>query len=101
MVKFTLRLTEEEKQILDIKSKELNKSKNDILRYLINNNLIKIEDEIKIYEELNNNFKDYAFQLKKFGTVLNQINKNFYNGKNEKIENIDNILEELWQSIKL
>lgn len=101
MIKLTLRLTEEEKQILDIKSKELNKSKNDILRYLINNNLLNIEDEMKIYEELNNNLKNYAFQLKKFGTVLNQINKNFYNGKSEKIENIDSILEELWQSIKL
>lgn len=101
MIKFTLRLTEEEKQILNIKSKELNKSKNDILRYLINNNLLNIEDEMKIYEELNNNLKNYAFQLKKFGTVLNQINKNFYNGKSEKIENIDSILEELWQSIKL
>lgn len=101
MVKFTVRFSEKEKKILDLESIKLKKSKNDIIRYLVNTNLVKIENEMKLYQELNQNFKEYAFQLKKIGTVLNQINKNFYNGKNEKIENIDKILEELWQSIKL
>ena len=101
MIKYTLRLTEDEKKILDIKAELLGKSKNEILRYLIINKLDEISDEMNLLKELNDNFKEYAFQLKKIGTVLNQINKNFYNGESVKIEKIENALEELWQSIKL
>lgn len=101
MIKYTLRLTEEEKELLDIKSKLLKKSKNEILRYLITNKLDEVPNDMEVLNELNNSLKEYAFQLKKFGTVLNQINKNFYNGESIKIEKIENTLEELWQSIKL
>ena len=94
MIKFTLRLTEDEKKLLDIKADELGKSKNEVLKFLINN---KLED----INELENNYKELGFQIKKIGTVLNQINKNFYLGKNIKIEEINEVLEELWQSIKV
>ena len=101
MIKFTLRLTEDEKKLLDIKSDELGKSKNEILKYLINNKLEDTKKEFDLLNELENNYKDLGFQLKKIGTVLNQINKNFYLGKNIKIEEIEEVLEELWQSIKV
>ena len=101
MIKFTLRLTEDEKKLLDIKADELGKSKNEVLRYLINNKLEDIKKEFDLLNELENNYKELGFQIKKIGTVLNQINKNFYLGKNIKIEEINEVLEELWQSIKV
>ena len=101
MIKFTLRLTEDEKKKLDIKSDELGKSKNEVLKFLINNKLEDIKKEFDLLNELENNYKELGFQIKKIGTVLNQINKNFYLGKNIKIEEINEVLEELWQSIKV
>ena len=101
MIKFTLRLTEDEKKLLDIKADELGKSKNEVLRYLINNKLEDTKKEFDLLNELENNYKELGFQIKKIGTVLNQINKNFYLGKNIKIEEINEVLEELWQSIKV
>ena len=101
MIKFTLRLTEDEKKKLDIKSNELGKSKNEVLRYVINNKLEDTKKEFDLLNELDNNYKELGFQIKKIGTVLNQINKNFYLGKNIKIEEINEVLEELWQSIKV
>ena len=101
MIKFTLRLTEDEKKKLDIKSNELGKSKNEVLRYVINNKLEDTKKEFDLLNELDNNYKELGFQIKKIGTVLNQINKNFYRGKNINIEEIEEVLEELWQSIKV
>lgn len=101
MIKFTLRLTEDEKKLLDIKADELGKSKNEVLKFLINNKLEDIKKEFDLLNELENNYKELGFQIKKIGTVLNQINKNFYLGKNIKIEKINEVLEELWQSIKV
>ena len=101
MIKFTLRLTEDEKKLLDIKANELGKSKNEVLKFLINNKLEDIKNEFDLLNELENNYKELGFQIKKIGTVLNQINKNFYLGKNIKIEEINEVLEELWQSIKV
>ena len=101
MIKFTLRLTEDEKKKLDIKSDELGKSKNEVLRYLINNKLEDTKKEFDLLNELDNSYKELGFQIKKIGTVLNQINKNFYLGKNINIEEINEVLEELWQSIKV
>ena len=101
MIKFTLRLTEDEKKLLDIKANELGKSKNEVLKFLINNKLEDIKKEFDLLNELENNYKELGFQIKKIGTVLNQINKNFYLGKNIKIEEINEVLEELWQSIKV
>lgn len=101
MIKFTLRLTEDEKKLLDIKADELGKSKNEVLKFLINNKLEDIKKEFDLLNELENNYKELGFQIKKIGIVLNQINKNFYLGKNIKIEEINEVLEELWQSIKV
>ena len=101
MIKFTLRLTEDEKKLLDIKADELGKSKNEVLKFLINNKLEDIKKEFDLLNELENNYKELGFQIKKIGTVSNQINKNFYLGKNIKIEEINEVLEELWQSIKV
>ncbi|MCL4591262.1 CopG family transcriptional regulator [Fusobacterium nucleatum] len=101
MIKFTLRLTEDEKKLLDIKADELGKSKNEVLKFLINKKLEDIKKEFDLLNELENNYKELGFQIKKIGTVLNQINKNFYLGKNIKIEEINEVLEELWQSIKV
>ena len=101
MIKFTLRLTEDEKKLLDIKADELGKSKNEVLKFLINNKLEDIKKEFDLLNELENNYKELGFQIKKIGTVLNQINKNFYLGKNIKIEEINEVLEELWQSIQV
>ena len=101
MIKFTLRLTEDEKKLLDIKADEVGKSKNEVLKFLINNKLEDIKKEFDLLNELENNYKELGFQIKKIGTVLNQINKNFYLGKNIKIEEINEVLEELWQSIKV
>ena len=101
MIKFTLRLTEDEKKLLDIKADELGKSKNEVLKFLINNKLEDIKKEFDLLNELENNYKELGFQIKKIGTVLNQINKNFYRGKNINIEEIEEVLEELWQSIKV
>lgn len=101
MIKFTLRLTEDEKKLLDIKADELGKSKNEVLKFLINNKLEDLKKEFDLLNELENNYKELGFQIKKIGTVLNQINKNFYLGKNIKIEEINEVLEELWQSIKV
>lgn len=101
MIKFTLRLTEDEKKLLDIKADELGKSKNEVLKFLINNKLEDIKKEFDLLNELENNYKELGFQIKKIGTILNQINKNFYLGKNIKIEEINEVLEELWQSIKV
>lgn len=101
MIKFTLRLTEDEKKLLDIKADELGKSKNEVLKFLINNKLEDIKKEFDLLNELENSYKELGFQIKKIGTVLNQINKNFYLGKNIKIEEINEVLEELWQSIKV
>ena len=101
MIKFTLRLTEDEKKLLDIKADELGKSKNEVLKFLINNKLEDIKKEFNLLNELENNYKELGFQIKKIGIVLNQINKNFYLGKNIKIEEINEVLEELWQSIKV
>ena len=101
MIKFTLRLTEDEKKLLDIKADKLGKSKNEVLKFLINNKLEDIKKEFDLLNELENNYKELGFQIKKIGTVLNQINKNFYLGKNIKIEEINEVLEELWQSIKV
>lgn len=50
MIKFTLRLTEDEKKLLDIKADELGKSKNEVLKFLINN---KLEDTKKEFDLLN------------------------------------------------
>lgn len=101
MIKFTLRLTEDEKKLLDIEADELGKSKNEVLKFLINNKLEDIKKKFDLLNELENNYKELGFQIKKIGTVLNQINKNFYLGKNIKIEEINEVLEELWQSIKV
>ena len=101
MIKFTLRLTEDEKKLLDIKADELGKSKNEVLKFLINNKLEDIKKEFDLLNELENNYKELGFQIKKIGTVLNQINKNFYLGKKIKIEEINEVLEELWQAIKV
>ena len=101
MIKFTLRLTEDEKKLLDIKADELGKSKNEVLKFLINNKLEDIKKEFDLLNELEHNYKELGFQIKKIGTLLNQINKNFYLGKNIKIEEINEVLEELWQSIKV
>ena len=89
------------KKLLDIKADELGKSKNEVLKFLINNKLEDIKKEFDLLNELENNYKELGFQIKKIGTVLNQINKNFYLGKNIKIEEINEVLEELWQSIKV
>ncbi|WP_314295401.1 CopG family transcriptional regulator, partial [Fusobacterium periodonticum] len=83
------------------KADELGKSKNEVLKFLINNKLEDIKKEFDLLNELENNYKELGFQIKKIGTVLNQINKNFYLGKNIKIEEINEVLEELWQSIKV
>ena len=101
MIKFTLRLTEDEKKKLDIKSNELGKSKNEVLKFLISNKLEDTKKEFDLLNELDKNYKELGFQIKKIGTVLNQINKNFYRGKNINIEEIEEVLEELWQSIKV
>ena len=57
MIKYTLRLTEDEKKLLDIKAELLGKSKNEILRYLIIHKLDEISDEMNLLKELNDNFK--------------------------------------------
>lgn len=101
MIKFTLRLTEEEKNMLDIKSKEYKNSKNDILRQLITTKLLDMEKDYEVMNELKESLKEHAFQLQKIGNVLNQINKNFYQGKSIKIEEIERKLDDLWQSINL
>ena len=101
MIKFTLRLTEDEKKLLDIKADELGKSKNEVLKFLINNKLEDIKKEFDLLNELENNYKELGFQIKKIGTVLNHTNNNCYLGKNIKREEITEVIEELWQSIKV
>ncbi len=101
MIKFTLRLTEDEKKFLDIKADELGKSKNEVLKFLINNKLEDTKKEFDLLNELDKNYKELGFQIKKIGVVLNQINKNFYEDKNIQIEEIQGALDELWQSIKV
>jgi hypothetical protein len=101
MIKFTLRLTEDEKKLLDIKADELGKSKNEVLKFLINNKLEDTKKEFDLLNELDKNYKELGFQIKKIGVVLNQINKNFYEDKNIQIEEIQGALDELWQSIKV
>jgi hypothetical protein len=101
MIKFTLRLTEDEKKLLDIKADELGKSKNEVLKFLINNKLEDTKKEFDLLNELDKNYKELGFQIKKIGVVLNQINKNFYEDKKIQIEEIQGALDELWQSIKV
>jgi len=98
MIKFTLRLTEDEKKLLDIKADELGKSKNEVLKFLIMEDTKK---EFDLLNELDKNYKELGFQIKKIGVVLNQINKNFYEDKKIQIEEIQGALDELWQSIKV
>ncbi len=101
MIKFTARLTKEEKSKLDILSNELNISRNEIIKLLINNNLDELKADIKVKKNMIEEFKKLSFQLQKIGVVLNQINKNFYEKKNVKIEEIDKGIDELWQYLKV
>jgi len=75
MIKFTLRLIEDEKKKLDIKSDELGKSKNEVLRYLINNKLEDTKKEFDLLNELDNNYKELGFEiegLQKRGAYLRE-----------------------------
>lgn len=95
-----VRITEEEKLKLNYKSKELKISKTQLIKSFINT----IDDElilkeIKLKEELIKVISEYIEQYKRIGNVLNQINKNFYKNQSTKINEIDSILEELWQYI--
>lgn len=101
MKKFTARLTDDESELLGLEAKKLGRSKNDIIRYLINNKILEISNEMEVYKELSDNYKKYAFQLQKIGTVLNQINKNFNSKIDIDIDELEKELDELWQFIKV
>lgn len=98
--KFTLRITEEEEKILNKLSKDLKQSKNKILKEMIN---LYSDDILRKYVEQTEfikTLKEYTTQYKKFGNVLNDINKNFYQGQKVKIDEIDGVLDEIWEYIK-
>lgn len=101
MKKLTVRLNDKDKLNLDILSNDLKISKNEIVRQLINNNLNELKEDIERKKELIEAYKKLSFQLQKIGIVLNQMNKNFYENKNIKIEEIDKGIDELWQHLKV
>lgn len=99
MKKFTLRLTEEELEILSAKAAKKNKSKNEYLKTLMLQDALRVEGEVELHKELVESYKAYVFQLKKIGTVLNQCNKNFNTRVSVDIEGMEKELRELWQLI--
>ncbi|MDD7411477.1 plasmid mobilization protein [Fusobacterium gastrosuis] len=101
MKSIIIRVTEEEKIKLMTEAEKLNISMNRYIKNIISNNLEIITQKIKLEEELKNEYKDLSYQIRQIGINLNQINRNFYEGKSIKIEEIKELLEELWQLIKL
>lgn len=100
MKSITIRLTEEERIKLKFESEKLGYSMNSYIKKIISNNLDLINKKIELEEELVKEYRNLAYQIRQIGNNLNQINKNFYNSENIKIEEIEKILEELWQLIK-
>lgn len=98
--RFTLRLEEEDEEQLKILSHKYNLTKAGVLRQIIRTDLDKIETLIKEKQELKENFKTLAFQLQKIGVVLNQVNRNFFDNKEVKIEEIKKEIDDLWQLLK-
>ncbi len=99
--RFTLRITEEQDKELSVLADKLDLKKAEVIRHLIDINLKNIEKEIETKKELNENIKKLAFQIKKIGTVLNQNNRNFFDNKNFKIDEINKGIDELWQYLKV
>ena len=67
------------KKLLDIKADELGKSKNEVLKFLINNKLEDTKKEFDLLNELDKNYKELGFQIKKnWSSFKSDLNKNFY-----------------------
>lgn len=99
-IKFSLRLTEKQIEKLQVIALEKGITRAEVLRQIIDTDLDKIDTLIKEKQELKENFKTLAFQLQKIGVVLNQANKNFFDNKEVKIEEVKGGIEELWQLLK-
>lgn len=93
-VKFSVRLSQEEKNILDKKSSSLNVSKNKFLKNVL------YLDEKKI-DELNKNLIKVLKLSRYISNNLNQIAKKL-NSNEHLTDGYDYVerLEELWQSLK-
>lgn len=98
--KVTLRLNEEELEKLKVYSKNSGMSINSFIRYIVNNNINFIQEKLALEKELKDVYKELAYQLRTFGNIMNQVNKNFYSGEKVKIEEIEKRLDEIWQFIK-
>lgn len=95
-----IRLTEEELEKLRVYSENSGMSINSFIRYIVNNNINFIQEKIALEKELKDVHKELAYQLRTFGNIMNQANKNFYSGEKVKIEEIEKRLDEIWQFIK-
>lgn len=92
MNRLTLRLDDEDLEILEKSSKKLKKNKNELLRELIR------KSEIEDIKTFNKNLKELLLLKRSLGNNLNQLAKNGHNI--EKFEEVKKELEELWQSLK-
>lgn len=95
-----IRLTEEELEKLRVYSENSGMSINSFIRYIVNNNINFIQEKIALEKDLKDVYKELAYQLRTFGNIMNQANKNFYSGEKVKIEEIEKRLDEIWQFIK-
>lgn len=98
--RFTLRLEKHQVKKLKVLENKYKMSRAEILREIIENKLDKIDILIEEKRELKDNLKTLAFQLQKIGVVLNQANRNFFDNKEVKIEEVKGGIEELWQLLK-
>lgn len=99
--KLTIRLNKENDDMLKIAAKRCGMSKNEYINFLIKTNFEKSINIVEMQKEQIGAIKEISTQLKKFGNVLNDTNKKFYFSNNNKIKDIDKIMEEIWQYIRV
>lgn len=92
MKKFTLRLNSTDFEILEKKSMELKKNKNEVLRELLK------KSEIEDINNFNKNLKELLILKRSLSNNLNQLAKQGHNIEN--FEEVKKELEFLWQSLK-
>lgn len=99
--RFTLRITKEQDKKITVLADKLKMQKAELIRKFIDVNINDIEKLIQEQKETEKQFKILAFQLQKIGVVLNQCNRNFFDNKSEKIEEVKKGIDELWQYLKV
>ena len=101
LVRFTVRLNEEENTKLTLLANKKGISKAELIRVIIRTLYDEVDGQIELNEQLIKSFEKLSFQLQKFGVVLNQCNRMYFQNTNEKAKFIEEELEKLWECIKV